>query len=455
MKEIPLQIALDFTNQLVHEKTGKYLTDLQINIFKESLIGLTYKEMAVKYGYTMEYLNNDVGYSLWKVLSLAFEEEVGKKNLHGAIRREIEKINDKPVTEEESNLVPSLLKKEINSLSLESFPFPEGSEPLNSSFYVEREDIENLCRHTVLMPGCLLRIKAPRLMGKTSLISRLVNHVSTSNYRVVRLEFDSIDRQILKNVDQLLRWICSTSCRQLKLEDHISESWNSKLGNNDNCTFYFEDYIIPAIDTPLVLVLDDVDRVFPYTEVIEDFFGLLRSWHEKGKTSDLWRQVRLVIAHSTEAYIPLDLNQSPFNAGVPVELKDFKSQQILNLAALHQLNWQSDQVMQLMNKIGGHPYLVRLALYEIGSGKISLEQFLKEESAEAEIYSTLLRRYLETLKSDPELARAYKKVVTAMNPIALDTTHVFHLHSLGLVHYQNNNVFPACDLYRQYFSRVL
>lgn len=447
MTEISLQTALNFTNQLVHAKTGKYLTDLQVNIFKGSLAGLTYKEMANKYGYTMDYLNNDAGYSLWKILSAAFEEEIGKKNFRGAIRRKIEKNLSKTNSGSEELI--------SNVLITEDFPFPEGSEPLNSSFYIERDNVESLCRQTIVKPGCLLRIKAPRLMGKTSLISRLVDHANNQSYKTVRLEFDSIDRQILKNIDQLLRWICFISCRQLKLDDHINEAWNSKLGNNDNCTFYFEDYLIPSIDTPLVLVLDDVDRVFPFSEVIEDFFGLLRSWHEKGKTSDLWRQVRLVMAHSTEAYIPLDLNQSPFNAGVPVEPKDFDKLQVMALANLHQLDLSQDQVMQLIDQVGGHPHLVRLALYEIGSKEIPIDKFLSDVSSELGIYGTLLRRYLETLKSDTSLAEAYKKVVMSSEPVNLDATHVFHLHSLGLIHYCNNAVIPSCNLYRQYFSRVL
>lgn len=48
---------------------------------------------------------------------------------------------------------------------------------------------------------------------------------------------------------------------------------------------------------------------------------MLRSWHEKGKISDVWKPLQLVLAHSTEVYITLDYHQSPFNAGVPVELE--------------------------------------------------------------------------------------------------------------------------------------
>jgi AAA-like domain len=137
----------------------------------------------------MEYLNNDVGYSLWKTLSLVFEAEVGKKNFRGSIQREIEKRYQAASDHVEV--------EQVNSLVAESFPFPEGSEPLDSTFYIERLDTESLCRQTIIKPGALLRIKAPQLMGKTSLISRLVDYAGANNYRVVRLEFNGIDRRVI------------------------------------------------------------------------------------------------------------------------------------------------------------------------------------------------------------------------------------------------------------------
>lgn len=446
MAEISLQAALDFLNQVVYEITGRYLVDLEVNIFIESWQGLTYKQMGTKYGYSPEYLNNDVGYRLWEKLSEALGEEVGKKNFKHVIQRKIAELNP-------------LSRPPVNTFATDDFQFPEGSEPPNSPFYIERDNIEKLCKQTIIRPGALVRIKAPRLTGKTSLLSRIIDFAASSyNYQTVRLEFDGADRKILQNINQLLRWICFTICRQLDIENHLKEDkyWNPELlGNNANCTVYFENYLIPTINAPFVLVLDDVDRVFPYPEVIEDFFGMLRSWHEKGKISKLWQQVRLVMAHSTEVYIPLDLNQSPFNAGVPVELKDFNLQQVLDLAHLHRLKWNQPEGEQLMNLVGGHPYLVRMALYQIGSGNMTLERCLTEASTEAGIYSALLRRYLQTLKGDRELAEVYKQVVASAEPVALDSTQIFRLHSLGLTHYRNNHVMPRCNLYRQYFTRVL
>ncbi|MEC4814560.1 MAG: AAA-like domain-containing protein, partial [Scytonema sp. PMC 1069.18] len=214
-------------------------------------------------------------------------------------------------------------------------------------------------------------------------------------------------------------------------------------------------YLLTEINCPVVLGLDEVDRIFPYTEVVEDFFGMLRSWHEKGKICDIWKQLRLVIVHSTEVYIPLDINQSPFNAGIPIELREFNVQQVKDLAYFHGLNWNEFQVDQLMKMVGGHPYLVRLAMYYVSSGKMTLEQLLYEAPTEAGIYTNHMRRYLDVLQQVPDLAEGFKQVVTSHNPVELDSMQIYKLHSMGLVQRLDNHVIPQCHLYREYFQRVL
>jgi transcriptional regulator with XRE-family HTH domain len=335
-------------------------------------------------------------------------------------------------------------------------PFPEGSVALDSPFYVERPGIESLCYETIVKPGSLIRIKAPKMMGKTSLMTKILVHAANQNYQTVYLDLSSVERGILTNLDKFLRWLCLRVGRQLRLENQLNDYWDTEiLGSNDNCTVYFEEYLLAEIDCPVVLGLDELDRIFPYTEVIEDFLGMLRSWHEKGKISHIWKQLRLVMAHSTEVYIPLDLNQSPFNAGVPVELLEFDKKQIQDLVRLHDLNWNDTQIEELMRMVGGHPYLVRLAMYYVSSLNVTLEQLLQEAATEAGIYSNHLRRHLETLQKSPELALALKKVVTSPQPIELDSMQIYKLHSMGLVQRQNNYVTPRCNLYREYFRRVL
>ncbi len=444
--EFPWFKAKEAADQAVFHDIGKHLNDIEIKVLQGSWEGKTYDDMAKLYGYSAEYLNKDVGNKLWHKLSESLGEKVTKKNFKAALRRTWE---EQQCTSSDSINQTLSVFQEVNKL-----PFPEGSIAPNSPFYIQR-GIESLCYETVMKPGSLIRIKAPKLMGKTSLINRILAHTAKNNYRTVYLDLLSVNSEILTNLDKLLRWLCCIVSKQLKLENRLQDYWDTEiLGANDNCTAYFEEYLLVEIDCPIVLALDNMDRVFAYTEVIEDLLGMLRSWHEKGRISEIWKQLRLIIAHSTEVYIPLDINQSPFNAGVPIELLEFDHNQIQNLARLHNLNWDNILVDKLANTIGGHPYLVRLAMYEVSSGNVTLEQLLLEATTEAGIYSNHLRGYLEVLQQCPKLAQAFKIVVSSPEPVELDSTQIYKLHSMGLVRRQNNHVMPRCNLYREYFCRV-
>jgi hypothetical protein len=57
----------------------------------------------------------------------------------------------------------------------------------DSPFYVERPPIEFDCYNEIEEPGALIRIKALRQMGKTSLTNRILAHARSQNYQTVRL----------------------------------------------------------------------------------------------------------------------------------------------------------------------------------------------------------------------------------------------------------------------------
>ncbi|NES85604.1 MAG: hypothetical protein F6K10_31675 [Moorea sp. SIO2B7] len=430
----------EITDRLVFQKTRKHLSDVEIIVLQGSWEGKTYEEMAQQAGYTDNYLNKDVGNKLWKKLSGICGEKVSKKNLREPLKRALKSQQCPPEA----------------SGSIKEIPFPEGSVSPDSPFYVKRNYIESLCYNAIIKPGSLIRIKAPKLMGKTSLMTWILAQCQSQNYKTVYLKLGSVERSIVTNLDKFLRWLCLMVGRQLKLENQLEDYWDTEiLGSNDNCTVYFEEYLLPAIDCPLVLGLDEAERIFPCTEVIEDFLGMLRSWHEKGKISSQWKQLRLVMAHSTECYIPLDMNQSPFNAGFPVELSEFNTKQLQDLAGVYELDWNESQIKELMEMVGGHPYLVQLALYHVTIGKMTLERLLCQASTEAGIYSNHLRRHLKALRQVPKLSQAFQQVVASPEPVNLDSMQIYKLHSMGLVQRKDNQVMPRCNLYRIYFNRVL
>lgn len=336
---------------------------------------------------------------------------------------------------------------------------PQGQVRLDSAFYIERVPYEAQCYREILQPGTLIRIKAPRQMGKTSLMSRILSQAREQGYRTVPLSFQHADISVFSSLNDLLQWFCSKVARKLRLPHQPDQYWTDTYGSKDNCTMYFEDCLLSEVESPLVLGLDEVDRIFQFPKIADDFFGLLRAWYEEagygGGDSGLWEKLRLVVVHSTEVYIPLDVNQSPFNVGLPIELSEFSPTQVLDLATRHRLHWNESDVEQLMAIAGGHPYLIRLALYHLAQQQLTLTQLVETAPTEAGIYGDHLRRHLWNLQQHPELARAFSRVVGSDEPIELESIMAFKLHSLGLVHLQGNEVTPRFALYRQYFSERL
>jgi len=332
---------------------------------------------------------------------------------------------------------------------------PEGQVPLESVLYVERPPIEARCYEAIAKPGALIRIKAPRQMGKSSLMLRILHYGNEQEYQTTSLNFQLVDRESLSSLDRFLQWFCLSITGELNLEDKLEDFWKGAFSPKNKCTNYFQRYLLPELQRPVVLCLDEVDQVFEYPAIATDFFGMLRAWHEDAKIKPIWKNLRLVIVHSKEVYIPLNINQSPFNVGVPIELPQLTQPQVVDLAQRHGLPWTDADVERLMGMVGGHPYLVRAALYHLARGDMALEELLAVAPTEGGLFGEHLRRHLLNLQDDEELLAAMKRVILADRPIAIETGEAFKLTSMGLVQFQGSEVTPICNLYRRYFRERL
>lgn len=431
--------ALLIADNAVFAKKGIHFKNVEKTVICGAWNDWTYREMGDSTNYSADYLQHDVAPKLWKLLSDVFEEKVNKQNCRVVLER-------RSRTSANTSTLPQKYQ------SLAESKFPEGEVPLDSPFYIDRPPIEALCYEEILQSGALIRIKAPRQMGKTSLMRRILEEATKQGYRTVSLNLRQAEGTLLTNLDKFLRWFCANISKQLQLEPLLDDYWDEELiGSMMSCTTYFQVYLLEKIDTPLVLALDEVDKIFEYPELAKDFFPLLRSWYEEAKNLEIWKKFRIVVVHSTEVYIPLKINQSPFNVGLPVELPEFSPIQVKELARLHRLDWTDKQIEQIMAMLGGHPYLLRIALYRISRHDVTLEKLLQTAATEAGIYSDHLRRHLVNLQEDLELCRAFKNLVSADIPVQLEPMQVYRLQKMGLVQVRGNDITPRCNLYRQYF----
>lgn len=329
---------------------------------------------------------------------------------------------------------------------------PHAPTSSDSPFYIEFP-IEAACCQEITKQSGLVRIKAPLDTGKTTLMGRILHHAEQQGYRTVLLSLEVFNEETRLNLTKFLRYFCASISRRCGISPKkIDEYWDDEFFTpHDNCTEFFEKCILSELHEPLVLGLDDLDVIFPDHRIAKEFLKLLRSWHEQSKFNPIWAKLRLILAYSTDVYIVMDTSSSPFNVGLEVALPEFTIDQISELAECHHLSLSSAQIDELVRKTGGHPYLIRVALYYLACHHCSLEQLLQDASTEAGVYSDHLRRHLKTLQKYPELEAAMKAVVQEEQPVRLESELAYKLNGLGLIRRQGNAVVPRCEIYQQYF----
>lgn len=342
------------------------------------------------------------------------------------------------------------------SREVTSLECPDGAVSADSPFYVRSQLEEKACQE-IQKPGALVRIKAPRGMGKSSLTLAVLSDAKKQNYRTVTLDFRTIESKLFNSLEKFAQWFCASVSKPLGIRVKVEDYWDDIFGVNDNCTDYFEKYLLKEGAMPLTLVLENLDRLFDFPDIEVDFCSLLRGWHEKAKRDQLWQQLRLIIVYSQESYEPKNINLSPFNVGVPIQLTCWTAEDIAALVRRHSSikDVKDEDIAQLMELTGGYPHLVRLALYHLAVGDMTLDALVQTAAKQEGIYRSHLVERLEYLESHPELKTVMQRIVTANDSGRVRPQDALKLESMGLIKRENNDVVPLCQVYREYFQEHL
>ncbi len=438
------------------------LDSIQWFVLYQSWLGKTYDEMAQGTGYGSNYIKQ-IGSQLWQDLSQAAGERITKKNLHLVLSKYLQGITEQQnqPQEQQPDTKFRFTRLYPNLFSPGKMEFPSGPLPINSSLYINRPPLEELICSELIQPGCLIRIKAPKKMGKSSLLNRMIAYAKEQNYQVIYLDFQEADEEVFVSLDKFLRWFCIYVTRQLNLFPCLDDFWDTEMGSKVSCKIYFEAYLLQYIaENPVVLALNEVQRVFEHPNIAQDFLPMLRFWHEQAKQDCIWQKLRMVVVHTTEIYVPLKLNQSPFNVGITITLPPFTPKQVQDLALRYGLEWTvspegEKRLESLQAMVGGHPYLISLALYHLSRQEITLEMLLETASTPMGIYTQHLRELLNLLQKEPELMPAMQQVIASNEKVELDAIAAYKLESMGLVQLNGNQACVMCELYRLYFSQQL
>ena len=358
----------------------------------------------------------------------------------------------RPRKEEECRIQQS---KPLPHVDPRSLIRPGGAIDVDSRFYIRRAADEEVLNEVARARG-LATVLGPRQTGKSSLILQTYVNVRRVEARVrsVFVDFQALQNRDFKSLETIWCAIAVKMQEQLALDGWGEEKWIKKANFDRNFSSFLDEFVFAVDTTPILLCLDEVDRVFS-SPLKSDFFSSVRAFYNRSAYDQALKKMRWLLSTSSEpSFFIEDLNQSPFNIGLRVSLNTFTIGETAEFARRHGVAADAPLLGRIQEYTGGRPFLVHLFLYHMALNPRSLEQFFDGKSAGGGIFLDHLNHYLKQFQKEPDLQKAMKRVMAGEG--CDDVRMLDRLEAAGLARRD-----PAlklvchCRLYRDYFSKVL
>lgn len=332
---------------------------------------------------------------------------------------------------------------------------PAGTISPESRFYVERKADSDCWEELSRNHAVTIAIKAPRQMGKSSLLHRMIQKTKQVNRLATAfIDFQKFPEQLLNDEEAFLIEFCFMLSDALQISEAIDHYWPSQRRSSIiKCSNYLSQHVIPTVNKPFILVMDETERLFnsPFRS---NFFGMLRTWHNDRASDANFAKMSLLISYSTEPYLFLDnINQSPFNVTQPILLHDFTMSEVEELNQRHGSPLSDLQLGELFDLLGGHPYLTRLALYLLASQETQFDTLMATATSDDGPFGEHLTRYWSPISEMPDVRYGLQQ---ACLHYRLPTNKLYYrLKGAGLIRADADRVVMRNTLYERFFSERL
>ncbi|MDM8519449.1 AAA-like domain-containing protein [Anaerolineales bacterium HSG6] len=237
--------------------------------------------------------------------------------------------------------------------------FTGGTIPPGEGIYINRQadvDLLACCRE-----GKFAYVLASRQSGKSSLVVATMEKLREE--QITPVSFDVTDfGETDITVDN---WYYSLICElmeELELDFPVTTWWDERGNLLSSIRFrnFLRDVVLPQIQTPIVIFIDEIDATQKF-KFRDDFFKLLRSFYNARAKDDLYKRLTVVlIGTATPDELISDQNQTPFNVAQGIKMADFKPQecklfqQALEAKHPHQGQAYFERIYYWTN---GHPFI--------------------------------------------------------------------------------------------------
>lgn len=308
-------------------------------------------------------------------------------------------------------------------------------------WYVHREREERPALSHMAWPGATAVIWGPQRFGRTTLIKYLLHRclqqdlLQGKRSRALEINLERLDDSAWQSFDLFLLNLSRTIAVGLGLdENEINSYWSRSTTPRDKLGLWMERRVLQETGGRLLLAIDQADAPWRRKLFHDSFFGMLRGWAED--TSEIWSRLRLIIAVETVPTLLISsTTQSPFNNTHIINLGDLRLPHVRQLAGLYGLKWTDSDLTELMSYVGGHPYLLRLAMFKGAVREHEQEpiaRLLRSENEDDNVFAPHLDQLENQLQSQPELIEVLGQIVQERD-IRISKETSLRLRSLGLI----------------------
>jgi hypothetical protein len=310
---------------------------------------------------------------------------------------------------------------------------PPPPPPAPTAVYVHRHAEEKAALALLDEPGKPVVLWGPDRFGKTTLLRYLLGSVRDAGgaqTRIVEVDL-GVRLPDPPTLDGLLQNLAADLVHQLGGDEAWLDELEQKrrLGWDQRLEMLLHDRLLPAAPGRLVLAIDNADAVWeqPFAP---RFYRLLRSFCEK--TQDPWPRLRLALLLSSTP--SLVFHDSPLtNLSTPIALGDLGTDQIVEMARLHELTWDGPAVEEHVRPLlGGHPYLLHRFMDHAHRAGAPLAALATDINAVEDLFTEELAALGRDMRKDPHLRDAMARLLA--DPHAdLREGIVLRLRRAGLV----------------------